>query len=221
MNRWETPLQSASEHVLRLASFVLARDDAHLAPRAFSPAAAARFKAGLRAIEAYLRRMILWLALQIEHDFPRDNPERAIYQRTAGQRANQNLSLKIFTAQHDFPDNFADRYDPSFYGLGADRPQPLRPPAIPARPLLDRLRALSDLAKAPEARARRLAWLLARKRPGPVMTPDIGRRYVPARYGTEVSAIYDSFIAGIAKASRARPPPLGPVRRPPPRIRTL
>jgi hypothetical protein len=216
MNRWDILLQSASEHVLRLASLVLARDNAHLAPRAFSPAAAARFKAGLRAIEAYLRRMILWLALQIEHDLPRENPEQAIYQRPARKRTNQNLSLKIFTAQHDFPDNFAEQYDP-----WVDRPQTLRPRAIPARPLLARLRALSDLAKAPEARARRLAWLLARKRPGPVMTPDLRRRYVPARYGTEVSAIYDSFIAGVSKASRARPPPLGPVRRPPPRIRTL
>jgi hypothetical protein len=211
MNRREIPLQSASEHVLRLASRVLARDNAHLQPLAFSPAAAARFKAGLRAIEAYLRRMILWLALQIEHDLPGQGAPRAISARRAKPARNKNLSLKIFTRQTDVPDFLHDR--------GCGRPE--RPKTVLAEPYLARLKALTDLVNDPVARARRLAWHLARKRPGLMLAPDTFRAHVPSRYGTELSASYKALGKAIIDASRARPPPLGPPPRHPPRIRTL
>ncbi|MDG1825978.1 MAG: hypothetical protein P8H62_06890 [Henriciella sp.] len=187
MNRWDTHLQSASEHVFRHASKVLSRDNAHLSPRVFSPAAAARFKAGLRAIEAYLCRMILWLALQIEHDLPGQGAPRATSARRAKLARNKNLSLKIFTGQTDVPDFLHDRA----YG------RPERPKTVLAAPYL------------------------ARKRPGLMLAPDTFRAHVPSRYGTELSASYKALGKAIIDASRARPPPLGPPPRHPPRIRYL
>ena len=209
-------LETSRDYALRLVTAVLARDDSHLAPATLTKAAARRMQAGIRAVEAYLRRLILVLALQFEHSLPKHNPVRPRYgalpAKTPPKPHKTRIRFTVFTGQHDLPDALIE-------GWIATQPRHTAP--IPAAPLLARLRALSNLAKAPETRARRLAWTLARKRPGPILTPDLKRRYVPARYGTEVSAIYHGFHAEIIKASRARPPPLGPVRRPPPRIRTL
>lgn len=209
-------LKTSTNYALRLVSAVLVRDDAHLAPATLTKAAAGRMRAGIRAVEAYLRRLILVLALQFEHILPKQNPIRPLYgalpTETPPKSYENRFRFTVFTGQHDLPDALREGW--------IDR-GPRQSARIPAAPLLMRLRALSNLAKAPEARARRLAWTLARKRPGPILTPDLNRRYVPARYGTEVSAIYHGFHAEIIKASRARPPPIGPVRRPPPRIRTL
>jgi hypothetical protein len=211
-----TLLKTSSDYALRLVSAVLARDDAHLAPAHLTKAAAGRMRAGIRAVEAYLRRLILVLALQFEHTLPKNNPVRARYgalpPKTPHKPRANPTRFTVFTGQHDLPDALREGW--------IDR-APRHSAPIPAAPLIARLRALSTLAKAPEARARRLAWTLARKRPGPILTPDLKRRCVPARYGTEVSAIYDGFHAEIIKASRARPPPIGHIRRPPPRIRCL
>lgn len=204
--------QCAASLVLR----VLSHDNMHLSPRSMTRAAAERFRAGLRALEAYLRRLILCLALQIEHDLPRTNVERA--RLMPGQRPSRKTSCKpsfhftIFTGQHDFPDPFYAEW------VGG---RTVRPVQVPAAPLLARLNALSDLAKSPMARARRLAWHMARHKAGLILAPDLYRGYVPRRYGTEVSASYDAMGHDIIETSRIRPPPLGPVARPPPRIRRL
>ncbi|MEO0983817.1 MAG: hypothetical protein AAFX03_14325, partial [Pseudomonadota bacterium] len=59
------------------------------------------------------------------------------------------------------------------------------------------------------------------KRPGLLVAPDHGKRLVPSRYGTEVSALYHAFGHAILQQSRARPPPLPPALRARPRIRLL
>ena len=92
---------------------------------------------------------------------------------------------------------------------------------VQAAPLLARLSALKALLDAPDARARRLAFHLARRRPGPIIPPCLNQPGVPRRYGTELSAIYDALAQAIWTAGRARPPPLGPAPKLGPRIRRL
>ncbi|MEM7493136.1 MAG: hypothetical protein AAF296_07105, partial [Pseudomonadota bacterium] len=91
---------------------------------------------------------------------------------------------------------------------------------VPARPLLERLTQLRALIKAPQARARKLAWHMARRRPGLMLAPG-NHDAVKNRYGTEFSTTYTLMGHAILRLSRARPPPIGPVPRPPPRIRVL
>jgi len=64
----------AGRYVEGLVLNVIARDSAQLAPQRFTRAAAKRLRAGIRAIEAYLRRLILLIALEIEPTLPRDRP---------------------------------------------------------------------------------------------------------------------------------------------------
>ncbi|MEL8055756.1 MAG: hypothetical protein AAGK66_06360, partial [Pseudomonadota bacterium] len=91
---------------------------------------------------------------------------------------------------------------------------------VPARPLIEQMKALRTLMANPDARARKLAWTLARRRPGLMLAPG-AHDAVKNRHGTEVSATYTAMGHAILQLSRARPPPLGPVPRPPPRIRVL
>ena len=186
-----------------LVARVLSQDNLHLGPSLISPAAAGRLKAGLRALEAYLRRVLILLALQLEPGLPRDTRPRTIYARALRKPATRP-HFRLLSAQRGFT---------PFAVSDANGTQPIpQKSAILAAPYLTRLRTLKSLLDAPTARARRLAFHLARRRPGPIFTPDAGGTNLPRRYGTEVSAIYTSL---------ARPPPLGPMPREGPRIRLL
>jgi hypothetical protein len=213
-------LQTSCEYAGQIVLRVLSRDNAHLSPVRLSRAAARRFAAGLRALEAYLRRVILYLALQMEHDLRDSGKERPIFGRVPPPPRQSNTAptraLIIFNAQHDFPDHLGDDWTARARLSGGPRRD-----GVPAAPFLARLSMLSDLAKDPRARARHLAWHIARRRPGPMLMPDLNRGLVPRRYGTEISASYDADGHAISEASRARPPPIGAVIRPPPRIRCL
>lgn len=88
-------------------------------------------------------------------------------------------------------------------------------------PLLTRLRALKTLLDNPQARANRLALYLLRYQAGPVMVPGLAGQSFPARYGTELSAVFRGMGEAIWQAGRARPPPLGPRPCLGPRVRTL
>ncbi|MEM9938751.1 MAG: hypothetical protein AAF768_07890 [Pseudomonadota bacterium] len=201
----------AGELAERLALKVLSRDNAHLAPATLTQAAARRMQAGLRALEAYVRRVLLYLALQIEPDLPRTVREAQPLRENQRPSAPK-IGLRVFRGGRDF--------DP---WAVADAAFAERVPARPvlAAPLLARLRALKTLALDPEGRARRLAWNMARRRPGPTLAPDTFREAVPRRYGTELSMLYDAMGQGIVCASKERPPPLGPRLKPAPRIRAL
>lgn len=196
-----------------LVARTVSRDDLHLVPPALTRAAAGRLRQGLRAIEAYVRRVLVLLALSLEAGLNADQTPRAIYGRLQ-QPAVAKLGFRIFQ-------NASVRAD--FSALSPKKRSECLPgeKIIPAAPLLARLAQLQALITAPEARARRLAFHMARARPGPVLPPGFGRIGVPRHYGPEVSALYASLASAILTASRARPPPLGPAPRAPPRIRCL
>ncbi len=204
--------QHAAAQGGRLAAYVLSRDNLHLAPEMITRAAARRLGQGIRALEAYLRRLLILLALTLEPGLKPDQTERAV--RYGSRSKFRAKAFRIFTGEHDFPDLFHTQSPKS----GADRMASAAP--ILASPLLQRLSQLKALIDAPQARARRLAFCLARRRSGLLFAPGLAHA-LPYRYGTEISMLYTGFAQAIQNLSRARPPPIGPVPRPPPRIRRL
>jgi hypothetical protein len=125
---------------------------------------------------------------------------------------------------HSFPIFIGERAPPDIISDPWAKPAPRNREygrMIPAGPLIAHFHYLKMLLEQPEKRARHLAFQLARRRPGLVIPPGLNQKGVPNRYGTEVSALNDAMAQGIWNASRARPPPIGPVPRPPPRIQRL
>ena len=208
-------LSDMCQQAERLLAKVVSRDNLDLAPRTISKTAAKRLRQGIRALEAFLRRVLMVMALTLEpHLAPRQTP----YTKYARQNKVRPIKprLNIFTGER----NIADLETYLIHTEIRPKPNQNHGP-IPAAPLLEKLSALKTLIANPEARARRLAYTLARKRPGPLLAPDIHRGLVPNRLGTEISSLYQGLAAQIGTLSRGRPPPLGPAPRAPPRIRML
>lgn len=198
---------------------VMARDGLQLWPTHLTRAAAKRARAGIRALEAYLRRMILLLALTLEPTLKSSNQPTTPKDNTPA--LNPKWRFQIFTAEQDCPD-FSALHDPWADPTDAAWTLPLpRGFQLPSAPLLARLAQLQALLQSPEDRALRLAFHLGRKRPGPLLAPDLWRTLIRSRHGTELSAIYAAMANAITALSRIRPPPLAPLPVRPPRIRAL
>ncbi len=183
-------------------------------PDRFSRAAARRLKAGLRVAEAYLRRLLMLRALAVEPDLSGFAGEMSY--KLSGSGRPKPASVPAQARGYRF--RMFPNSRPAPVGL-SPRSGPAAP--VPAAPILQRVSVLQALYSEPEKRARRLAFFLSRRRPGILPAPGIDRPSIPRRYGTELSGLYDSFCLSIHTASRARPPPLGPLCGKGPRIRRL
>lgn len=192
---------------------LMARDNLHLRPQMLCPGAARRIRRGLRQVEAYLKRLILLMALHMEPGLPADR-QRARDRRARGTGAKRP-ALSVFSRPCEPGRPLVSRRR-----LERTRPQARRGGPVAARALVKRLALLRALLDDPGPRARRLAWYLARRRPGWLAAPD-GPKGRAGRFDTEMSAIFDAMKALAESASRARPAPRGPAPRPPPRIRAL
>jgi hypothetical protein len=194
---------------------VVGRDGLTLRPEFASKAIAARLRAGVRALEAYLRRVLILIALEMEPDLaPVTRPENLARARVSPPRVRKH-AFKIFPANTDAAR--ADAVHSLFQDLktSAHGPDATRAPiVVPIGHWLHRLDHLHALATDPCKKARRLAFSLARSRPGIVMAPDTPPRRLH-RWGREVSALSDAMAAQIMTKSRSRPPPLPPPRRGP------
>ncbi|MDJ0919719.1 MAG: hypothetical protein QNI84_01215 [Henriciella sp.] len=196
-----------------LIARIVSRDDLQLAPALISKAAATRLRQGLRALEAYVRRVLFCLALALEPGLKPDNCPRNPRERVPDP--DRRSGFKLFTGERDCLD-FADFHDP----WADPKPRPPHGKPVLAAPLLDRLNTLKTLLENPIERARRLAFHLARYRPGWLFAPGQNAD-VPTRWGTELSATFTAMGHQIVAASKARPPPIGPRPVKPPRIRRL
>lgn len=207
------PFTTLLHYADALAAKVLTRDNLHLAPKTISKAVAKRMRVGLLYMQAYLRRVLILMALQIEHTLPRDMTERPIF--------NHGRVIRLRPATKSFSVFAGERAPPDLWTAPKHSlPKHREPRAdILAAPLLEQWRSLKALIADPDARAKRLAYTLARRRPGRLLVPK--QNDVPRRFGTEISALYDCMAMEIIDAARARPPPLGPILRAPPRIRVL
>jgi len=129
-----------------LADHVTARDDLYLRPAGLTRAAARRFRTGLKSLATYLRRLILLLALQMEHGLEERAP-------TPGRRTRRK-----WPSPRGFRVLQAGGLWPGDLQRGRDGPDRLLCGALtPSADLFADFDRLLALLKAPEARARRLA----------------------------------------------------------------
>ena len=212
MHSTDASFKTLIHYGLLFAAKVIARDNLNLGPSAISLAAAARLRRGLRAMHAYVRRVLILLALEIEHNLTLDNSERP---RRMGPRKPRVKTTSIPIFSRDGPQSDFLCREGDFKRKKGDFKT-----GNPA-PLLDRWRALKDLLESPDKRARRLAIIMARRKEGMLLPPDAGGIAIRNRDGTEFSTLYRFMHQDIMENSRARPPPIGPRPRPPPRIRML
>lgn len=185
-------------------------------------AVAARLRQGVRALEAFLRRILILMALDIEPDLVAQiQPENLARAKGRKVRARK-VFLRIFptpNGAHTF--DFKQRFGaPCASGLPSHAAA-LPPVTVPIGHWLQQLDYLQTIITDPIARARRLAFTLARSRHGLLMAPHQHPR-VMRGCGTEPNAIYDAMAFQIMQKSRSRPPPLPPPRRwPKPMITVL
>ena len=85
------------------------------------------------------------------------------------------------------------------------------PVQIDMAKLYAQLDFLAGIAANPIAKAKRLAFHLARTQQGIIMAPE-GPTRIAGRWGTQVRASFDAMAASIITQSRNRPPPLKPLR---------
>jgi hypothetical protein len=187
---------------------VVGRTGVHLSPVVLRQRIAAKARAHLKSLEAFMRRLLLLMALRIEHEITPDMSE-ATARSNAPKMARQNASFSLFESQR------ASAPPPDFsnFAYGFSRP-------ILAAPIIARIKNLQAILEAPNAYARRMAFRLARQREDQhTVLPGIGQSL--RALGTEISALFNALAEPVFNACLARPARVGPRPRPPPRIRQL
>jgi hypothetical protein len=198
-----------------LAGAVNVRDNLYLRPSLARKAVAARLRSGLIVLRAYVRRLIILMALEMEWGLV---DRRGEMKRPHGRKSTSRAALTLTAFDSRKASPWESGYGPSFK---------VKPKAIDFTPqpvdmakLYAQLDYLSKIAANPMAKAKRLAFHLARTYQGIIMAPR-GPERIAGRWGTEVSASYDAMWASIMTQSRNRPPPLPPPRNQWPMITVL
>jgi hypothetical protein len=196
----------ALSQALQLYARIVGRDGLMTRPGYVRKAVAARLAAGVRALEAYLRRILILMALEMEPDLEAVQRPENLARAKAGVVCARKTFLRIYPneGRSDFVHGHARAPRPFVEVVSIGR-------------WMTRLDHLHALAKDPVAKARRLAFTLARRRHGLLMAPPERPRLL-RRWGSEVSAIHDAMAFQIMQKSRSRPPPLPPPRRGKPMI---
>jgi hypothetical protein len=182
-------------------------------PALAAKAVAARMAAGLRVIEAYLRRVLIVLALALE-------PTLVDIQKPLRRPHGRRMKARSF--HFVVLDSGACGLSEGWLeALEARRSHRHKAPLTGRTPVAmghfyRRLDLLAAIAADPLARARRLAFRLALSRPGPILPPD--RDMPPPRllrrlWGTQTSTTFSLMGHEILARSRARPPEMTPIRR--------
>jgi hypothetical protein len=189
-----------------LASMVNTRDQLHLRPAWASKAVAMRLASGLIVLRAFLRRLVILIALELEWSLvDTRGPMKRPHKRKATSRAALNLGgLDVQGASP-----WLNAVGPTFKArvkTGNNGPV-----EVDMAKLYAKLDYLAAIAADPMAKAKRLAFHLGRTYEGIIIAPQ-GPRRIAGRWGTEVRASYDAIAAAIMEQSRTRPPPLPPPR---------
>ena len=193
--------------VQSLVAAVNTRDNLHLRPALARKAVAARLASGLRVLRAFLRRLIILIALDMEWSLV---DTRGAMKRPHGRKSASScatFSLKGLDANKASP----WLYDDGPQSKRADTQAHTAPVPIDMAKLYAQLEFLAGIAANPDARAKRLAFHLARTKHGIIMVPE-GPKRLAGRWGTDVRASFDAMAASIITQSRNRPPPLPPPR---------
>ena len=193
--------------VQSLAAAVNTRDNLHLRPPVAYKAVAMRLASGLRVLRAFLRRLIILIALDMEWSLV---DTRGEMKRPHGRKSTSSCATGSLKGLD------ADKASPWLHGDGpqyksADTQGPSTPVPVDMAKLYAQLDFLTGIAANPIAKAKRLAFHLARTQQGIIMAPE-GPKRLAGRWGTEVRASFDAMAASIITQSRNRPPPLPPPR---------
>jgi hypothetical protein len=210
------PFVFALSTAVQLHARVVGQSELMGRPAFVSKAVAARLAVSVRALEAFLRRILILMALDIEPDLV------AVWQPENLARAK---ALKMPRAKKSFLQIYPSSDRPQSHavweGFSASRASDLPlhaaalpPVTVPIGRWLAKLDYLHTVIKDPMAKARRLAFSLARSRHGLLMAP-FQHPGVMRRQGTEATSLYDAMAFQIMGKSRLRPPPLPPPRRGP------
>ena len=194
--------------VQSLVAAVNTRDNLHLRPALARKAVAARLASGLRVLRAFLRRLIILIALDMEWSLV---DTRGVMKRPHGRKSASScagFSLKGLDADKASPWRYGD--GPQFNTV-RDKQGHSTPIPVDMAKLYAQLDFLAGIAANPLAKAKRLAFHLARTQQGIIMAPE-GPKRLAGRWGTEVRASFDAMAASIITQSRNRPPPLPPPR---------
>jgi hypothetical protein len=194
-----------------LASAVTTRDNVHFRRPTERKAVAARLVSGMRILRAFLRRLIILIALELEWSLVDTRGPMTRFPKPKMKPSTTKLSLTCFDADKVSPwlNNDGPEFQPramSQNGLGTNPPV-----YVDMSRLYAQLDFLTGIAANPLAKARRLAFYLARKKHGLFMAPS-GPWRIAGRWGTQVGTYFDLMAGEIATKSRNRPPPLPPRR---------
>jgi hypothetical protein len=184
---------------------------------------ARRLKSALRIAEAYLRRMLLVMALEMEPMLV--DARQPLPARRGKRRARTGTALRFRVFDPRFKpvtaaverrwDEAADQRRTTRRLRG--RRAGCRTPLVAMAPLYRRLDWLAEVAADPMRKVTRVAVALARFKPGWLCKPDPDIR-MPGRWGTEASMLFDVMGHQIVERSRTRPPPQAPRQRRWPRV---
>ncbi len=193
-----------------LMAAVTTRDNLHLRPPLARKAVAARLASGLRLLRAFLRRLIILIALELEWGLVDTRGEmKRPHKRQS--KSSAGFSLPVLDANKVSP--WLNNDGPDFKTVVKnDYQQRYNTPVdIDMAKLYAQLDYLAGIAADPIAKAKRLAFHLARAQHGIIMAPK-GPPRIAGRWGTQIRASYDAIAASIITQSRNRPPPLPPPR---------
>jgi hypothetical protein len=193
-----------------LAATVSVRDDLYLRPAFARKAVAARLASGLVVLRAFLRRLILLMALDLEWGLVE---ARGPMKRPHGRKSkvSKRFALPNLDAQKASP--WLNAYGPQFQPrIKSQNEAGTNPPVyIDMAKLYAKLDYFAKIAANPHAKAKRLAYHLARTYQGMIIAWE-GPKRIAGRWGTQVRTYYDAMAAFILEQSRHRPPPLPPPR---------
>jgi hypothetical protein len=212
------PLASFAFLIATVQSLVAAvntRDNLHIRPTLASKAVAARLVSGMRLLRAFLRRLVILIALEMEWHLV---DARGEMKRPHGRKAASSAGFALGGLDANKVSPWLNGDGPQFNSAKVQAPS--TPVSINMTKLYAQLDFLAKIAANPVAKAKRLAFHLARKHPGIIMAPQ-GPKRIAGRWGTQVSASFDAMAASIITQSRNRPPPLPPLRNQWPTITAL
>jgi hypothetical protein len=189
-----------------LVAAVTARDNLYLRPAFVRKAVAGRLASGLVVLRAFLRRLIILMALHLEWGLvdTRGAMKRPHGQKSSSSAARFTLPLLEIAKASPWQTGNGPQFKAVIIRTSAPR-------EVNIDPLYAKLSYLAGIAANPMAKARRLAFHLARKHRGMIMAPK-GPTRIAGRWGTEVSAFYDAMAGELVRNSCSRPPPLPPRR---------
>jgi hypothetical protein len=194
-----------------LVAAVKTRDNLHLRPALARKAVAARLRSGMIVLRAFLRRLIILMALDLEWGLVEARGEMKRPHGRKSKSTSAKFSLKGL--DNAKASAWLEGAWPQFKPVVkiANAHWHNAPVEIDMAKLYAQLDFLAKIAANPTAKAKRLAFHLARTYQGMIIAPQ-GPKRIAGRWGTEVRACFDAMHASILTQSRNRPPPLDPPR---------